>query len=101
MIGFHQRDRQSSQNLNTDTFFRLPVTSAQCLIGRGKYSDGGVIVNYDADDYSQGYSQINEVFRALTKHDIFQPYISDDDFRSSNVSVVNISYNLYVLDARY
>ena len=28
-IGFQQRDRQDSQNLNNDIFCRLPVTSAQ------------------------------------------------------------------------
>ena len=33
IIGFHQRDRQDSQNLNNDTFCRLTVVSAQCVIG--------------------------------------------------------------------
>ena len=32
IIGFQQRDRQDSQNLNNDTFCRLPVVSAQCII---------------------------------------------------------------------
>ena len=32
-IGFQQQDRQDSQNLNNDTFCRLPVVSAQCVIG--------------------------------------------------------------------
>ena len=31
-IGFQQQDRQNSQNLNNDTFCRLPVVSAQCII---------------------------------------------------------------------
>ena len=30
----------------------------------------------------------------------FIQYISDDDFRSSNVSFVRIGYNLFVLDVR-
>ena len=33
IIGFQQRDRQDSQNLDNDTFCRLPVVSAQCNIG--------------------------------------------------------------------
>ena len=33
IIGFQQRDRQDSQNLNDDTFYRSPVVSAQCVIG--------------------------------------------------------------------
>ena len=37
-IGFQQRDRQDSQNLNHDTFCRLPVTSAQSVFGTEKKS---------------------------------------------------------------
>ena len=36
IIGFQQRDRQDSQNLNNDTFCRLPATSAQAVIGTKK-----------------------------------------------------------------
>ena len=36
IVGFQQRSRQDSQNLNNDTFCRLPVTSAQCIIGTEK-----------------------------------------------------------------
>ena len=50
----------------------------------GKYPDSGILLNYDDDDYSQGYHQIKEAFRALTKDDINQPYTSIRDFRSSN-----------------
>ena len=52
--GFQQRDRQDSQKLNGDTFRRLPVVSAQCVIGTEKYPDAGIILNYDDPDYSQG-----------------------------------------------
>ena len=31
-VFFQQRDRQDSQNLNIDTFYRPPVTSAECVI---------------------------------------------------------------------
>ena len=34
IIVFQQRDRQDSQNLNNDTFWRLPVTGAQFIIGQ-------------------------------------------------------------------
>ena len=57
-------------------------------------------MNYNDDDYSQGYSQIKEVFKALSKDDILQPYISEDDFRSSNDGN-NIGYNIHVFDIRY
>ena len=53
------------------------------------------------DEYSQGYAQIKEVFTALTKDDIFQPYISDHDFIFSNVRADDNGYNLYVFDMRY
>ena len=58
------------------------------------------MLNYDDDDYSQGYAQIKECFKALTKNDILQPYISDDNFRSSNVRADDVGYNLYVFDIR-
>ena len=101
IIGFEQRDRQDSQNLTDDTFCSLPVVSAQCIIGTEKYPDAGILLNYDDDDYSQGYHQNKEAFRALTKDDILQPYISDDNFRTSNVAANDIGYNLYVFDIRY
>ena len=100
-IGFQQRDRQDSQNLNNVTFCRLPVVNAQCIIGTEKDPDAGILLNYDDDDYSQGYHQIKEAFRALTKDDILQPYISEADFRRSNVAANDIGYNLYVFDIRY
>ena len=85
IIGFQQRDRQDFQYLNIDTFCRLPVVIAQCTIGTEKYPDAGIFINYDDDDYSQGYHQIKRVFKALTKDDILQPYISNDDFRADEI----------------
>ena len=99
-VGFEQNDRQLDQNLNNDTFVRLPVISAQVVIGTERYPDSGILLNYDDDEYSQGYGQIKEAFKALTKDDILQPYISDDDFRSSNEGN-NIGYNIYDFDIRY
>ena len=87
--------------MNNDTFCRLPVTPCQCVIGTEKYAKSSILLNYDDDDYSQGYSEINEAFRALTEDDILQPYISDVDFRSSNVRADDIGYNLYVFEIRY
>ena len=101
IIGFQQQDRQDSQDLNNDTFCRLPVVIAQCIIGTEKYPDTGILLNYDDDDYSQGYHQIKEAFRALTKDDILQPYIYEEDFRTSNARADNVGYNLYVFDIRY
>ena len=57
-------------------------------------------MNYDNNDYGQGYRQIKEAFTALTEDDIFKPYISDNDFRSSNDDN-DIGYSLYVFDIRY
>ena len=100
IIGFQQQDRQNSQNEKNDTFYRPPVISAQCIIGTEKYPDSGNLLNYEDDDYNQGYGQIKEAFRALTRNDILQPYISDHDFMSTKNNN-DIGYNLYVLDIRY
>ena len=87
--------------MNNDTFCRLPVVSAQRIIGTEKYPDAGILLNYDDDDYSQGYHQIKEAFMALTKDDILQPHISEADFRTSIVAANDIGYNLNVFDIRY
>ena len=99
-VSFQQNDRQNDQNLNNDTFYRPLVTSAQCIIGTEKYPDCGILLNYNDDDYSQGYGQFKEAFKALTKDNLLQPYISDADFRSSN-NGDNIAYNIYAFDIRY
>ena len=99
-VAFQQNDRQHDQNLNNDSFVRLPVISAQVVIGTERYPDSAILLNYDDDDYSQGYGQIKEAVRALTKDDILKPYISEDDFRSSN-NGNDIGYNIYAFDIRY
>ena len=99
-IAFQQNDRQHDQNLNNDTFVRLPVISAQVVIGTERYLDSAILLNYDDDDYAQGYGLIKEAFKALTKDDILQPYISENDFRSSNNNN-DVGYNIYAFDIRY
>ena len=99
-IGFQQNDRQHDQNLNNDIFVRLPAISAQIVIGTERYPDSAILLNYQDDDYSQGYGLIKEAFKALTKDDILQPYISDHDFKSSNDDN-DIGYNIYAFDIRY
>ena len=69
-------------------------------IGTETYTDAGILLNYDDDDYSQRYGQTEEAFKALTKDDILQPYISDHGFRSS-ISANDIGYDLYVFDIQY
>ena len=79
----------------------MPVTSAHCIIGTEKNPDAGILLNYDDDDYSRDCGQINEAFRSLTKDDILQLYISDHDFRISNIRADDIGYNLFAFDKRY
>ena len=99
-VGFQQNDRKHDQNLNNDTFVRLPVISAQVIIGTERYPDSAILLNYEDDNYSQAYGQIKEAFKALTKDDILQPHISEDDFRSSNNNN-DVGYNIYAFDIRY
>ena len=99
-VAFQQQDRQHDQTLNNGTFYRMPVSSAQCIIGTEKYPDSATLLNYDDDDYTQGYGQIKEAFKAFTKDNILQPYISEDDFRS-DINGNNIGYNIHVFDIRY
>ena len=89
-VAFQQHDRQHDQTLNNDTFYRMPVTSAQCIIGTEKYPDSAILLNYDDDDYSQGYGQIKEAFKALTKDNILQPYISEDEILDRIIMVTTL-----------
>ena len=100
IVGFQQRDRQDSQTLVNDSFCRLLITSAQCVISTEKYPDSAVFLSYDDDDFNQGYGLIKEAFKALTKDDIVEPYISEHNFRTSNDGNNN-GYNFYVFDVRY
>ena len=99
-VVFQQSGRQNDQYLNNDTFLRLPVISAQIVVRKETYLDTGILINYNDDDYSQGYGQIKEAFKALTKDGILQPYIIEDEFRSSNDGD-NIGYNIHAFDIRY
>ena len=51
-VVFQQSDRQYSQILNNDTFYRMPVTSIQCNIGTEKNPDSAILLNYNDDDCS-------------------------------------------------
>ena len=99
-VGFQQNDRQHYQILNLDTFARLLIISAQVIMGTETYPDSAILTNYNDDDYSQGYVQIKEAFKALTKDNILQPYISEDDFRSSH-NDNDIGYEINAFDIRY
>ena len=93
-VGFQQNDRQHDQNLNNDTFIRLPVLSAQVLIGTERYPDNAILLTYEDDDYSQGYGQIKKAFKALTKDNILQPYIYQ-------IMILNRLMMLMILDIIY
>ena len=78
----------------------MPVISAQCNIGTENYPDDAILMNYNDDHYSQAYGKIKADSKAHTKDIILQPYISEDDFRSSNDGD-NIGYNIHSFDIRY
>ena len=50
-VAFQQNDRQHDQNLNNDTFIRLPVISAQVVIGTERYPDSAILLKFEDDDY--------------------------------------------------
>ena len=100
IVAFQQSDPQRDQTIKSDIFYRPPVISAHCIIGTEKNPDSAISLNYSDDDYSQGHAQIKEAFTALSEDDILRPYISKNDFRSTNDGK-NIGSNLYVFDIRY
>ena len=74
IVGFQQRVRKDSQKVNNGSFFRPPVTSAHCIFETGRYPDFSILLNYDDDDYSQGFGKNKEAFKAVTKDDNLKPY---------------------------
>ena len=100
IAGFQQRERQDAKNLNNDTFYRLPVTSSQCVIGTEKYPDNSILLIYDDNDYSQAYGQNKEAFKAVTKDDISN-HIYQNMILGPLTMVIILGYNFYVLDIRY
>ena len=74
-VALQRRNRQDSQKLNIDTFYRPPVTTAQCINRTEKNPDSSILLNYNDEYYTQGYGQIKEAFRAFTRDNILQPYI--------------------------
>ena len=72
IVGFHQRDSQNSENINSDTFGRVSATSAECRIGAEKCPDASIFLNYDDEVHSHGYGQLSEAFRSLTEDDVLQ-----------------------------
>ena len=52
ILRFQQRNRHFSRNLNTDTFNKSPVISAQGIIGTEKCPDSAISLIYNDDEYS-------------------------------------------------
>ena len=46
-VVFPHMNRQNDQSLNNDTFVRLPIISAQVVIGTERYPDTGILLNYN------------------------------------------------------
>ena len=44
-VVFHQSDREHDQNFNNDTFYRMPVTSYQCITGTEKNPESAILLN--------------------------------------------------------
>ena len=99
-VAFQQNVRQNDQDLNNDTFYRPLITSTQGIIGTEKEPDSVIFLKYNEGVYSQEYGHIKEAFKALTKNNLLQPYISELDFRSSNADN-DFGYNIYAFDIGY
>ena len=97
IVCLQERERQDSQNFNKYCSDTPTLTSAQCINRTEKSPGSGILLSYDDDEHSQKYSQIKETFGVLTKDDILQPYISDDDSGSS-IHGNDIVFKVYVSD---
>ena len=65
-----------------DSFYRPPVTSAECLPKTEKYLEDSINLNYPEYEYCQGYGQNASLFRHFTKDDIFRRHRTQEDFKT-------------------
>ena len=79
----------------------MPVTSAQCIIGTEKFPDSAILLNYNDDDYSQGYGQNKELLELLQKiiysNHIYLKMILD---RIMMVIILVIIYTVSIYDIK-
>ena len=102
LVGFMLRDQFYQQHQNIDTFYRPSVVNAQRIIGSEKFPDAGTNCNFAIDKYSQTYGEIVSCFRHIAKDNIFQAYITQKGFTTSNnIPDGNRGYNLYIFDIRH
>ena len=97
---FQQRDWHNSAIESNDSLFRPLVAKTQRLKGKKNHLGAGILLNYNDDDFSQVYLQTKEAFKALTREDILQSYLSHHDFRS-NFDGNDVDFYFYVFDKRY
>ena len=67
-----------------------------------KNSDASILLNYVDDEYSQGYDQIKEPFRAVTQDDKLQSYIkmTKSDHRMLELMMLLIIYKFLLYNIR-
>ena len=100
-VAFQQNDRQHDQNLYNDTFVRLPFISAQVIVGTEKYPDSAFLINYNDDDYSQGYAQKKKLLKRLQKITFFNRiYLKKILRRLMMLMLLVIIYTLSIYDIR-
>ena len=61
-----QRDQFNQQHQNNDTFSRLSVVNAQCIIGSESFPDAKRKCNFAFDKCSQAYGETVSCFRHLS-----------------------------------
>ena len=76
-------------------FVKCYVVSAKCIIGTEKYTETGMKTDNAKQSHSQAYGELVSRFRQLSKANILQPFVSQNDLSRDE------NFNLYVLDMRY
>ena len=75
IVGFMQRGQFNQQHHNKDTFYRLSVVDAQCIIRSEKHPDVGIDCKYALDEYLQAYGEIVRSFGHLGKIIFYSPML--------------------------
>ena len=103
MVAFQRRGRLSNQLPNSDRVFRPPVNFARCFNGTENLFDASIVLDDGAEKIYPSLRRIVSRSEQLTKNDIFQPYLTQKNFITTNVRLVapNIGHKKKVMDVIY
>ena len=84
IVGFQARNKIDSQTHHNAIFDRLRISNAVCKIGSEKNPVDGNECDYDRDNCSEAYQEIENFYRLHTETNILRPFIDLHKLRTNH-----------------